>query len=133
MGLVKEITGDWESYNRHSEYVRKENSLEDSIKYYMFQGQVDWDIVPDQIMDEAIVLYFGPGDTTENWFEVFENMDNYNFTQLVFNIIKTKNDNKLEDVLKFSKEVQKALRHWIQDKWDQELTYDPSTQSVENY
>jgi len=101
------------------------------------ENVVDWDLVPDEVIDEGIDLYFGPKADVAFYYDAIEKIDGGDAAQLVVNLIRNDTDD-LEAASELKKTVRSLLVDWIHNHVDEQLEtgnagYDPAEQSREPY
>lgn len=110
----------------------KQESFFDECRHWLFDGVVDWDLVPQEVMDAGIDLYFGPEADTDFFFEAIENLDGTEYAQAIVNMVRNDRDT-LAAAGSFQTMIQKKLRDWMTDHVDAHVSYDPDVESLENY
>lgn len=110
----------------------KQESFFDECRHWLFDGVVDWDLVPQEVMDAGIDLYFGPEADTDFFFEAIENLDGTEYAQAIVNMVRNDRDT-LAAAGSFQTMIQKKLRDWMTDHVDAHVSYDPDVESLGNY
>lgn len=110
----------------------KQESFFDECRHWLFDGVVDWDLVPQEVMDAGIDLYFGPDADTDFFFEAIENLDGTEYAQAIVNMVRNDRDT-LAAAGSFQTMIQKKLRDWMTDHVDSHVSYDPDVESLGNY
>lgn len=110
----------------------KQESFFDECRHWLFDGVVDWDLVPQEVMDAGIDLYFGPEADTDFFFEAIENLDGTEYAQAIVNMVRNDRDT-LAAAGSFQTMIQKKLRDWMTDHVDSHVSYDPDVESLGNY
>lgn len=110
----------------------KQESFFDECRHWLFDGVVDWDLVPQEVMDAGIDLYFGPEADTDFFFEAIENLDGTEYAQAIVNMVRNDRDT-LAAAGSFQTMIQKKLRDWMTDYVDSHVSYDPDVESLGNY
>ena len=104
------------------------------------ENVVDWGIVPDEIIDEGIDIYFGPTSDAEFYYDAVEKLDAGDYAQLIVNVVRNDTQN-LDAAQELKKVIREALVKWIHDHVDSHVEqecyqphyYDPDLQSREPY
>ena len=104
------------------------------------ENVVDWDLVPDEVIDEGIDLYFGPDADTDFFFEAIENLDGTEYAQLIVNVVRNDTQN-LDAALKLKEAIREACVNYIHVHVDAHVEqepcrphyYDPDLESREPY
>ena len=72
------------------------------------ENVVDWGIVPDEIIDEGIDIYFGPTSDAEFYYDAVEKLDAGDYAQLIVNVGKNDTQN-LDAAQELKKVIKEAL------------------------
>ena len=118
----------------------KQESFFDECRHWLFDGVVDWDLVPQEVMDAGIDLYFGPEADTDFFFEAIENLDGTEYAQLIVNVVRNDTQN-LDAALKLKEAIREACVNYIHVHVDAHVEqepcrphyYDPDLESREPY
>ena len=110
----------------------KQESFFDECRHWLFDGVVDWDLVPQEVMDAGIDLYFGQEADTDFFFEAIENLDGTEYAQAIVNMVRNDRDT-LTAAGSFKTMILEKLRDWMTDHVDSHVSYDPDVESLGNY